>query len=123
MDKERLKQLLLDCHLMETCNGKCNCFQKEDFKRFLENFLDKKDPYDYSQVDYPSIDWPEFKLTPVEVARYKTFMANHQHKDVEKCAIGGTMSIEFTSNGIGHTVKCKCGVCDQYADITDVDSW
>ena len=123
MDKERLKKLLLDCHLMETCNGKCNCFQKEDFKRFLENFLDKKDPYDYSQVDYPSIDCPEFKLTPVETARYKMFRANHKHSDVEKGAIGGGISIEFMPTGIGNVVTCRCGICGQVADITNDVDW
>ena len=91
-------------------------------KNFIE-LLNKKDSYDYSKVDYPSLDCQEFKLTPVETSRYKMFRANHKHNDVNKGTIGGGISIIISPNSIGHCAKCKCDICGEIADITDIDSW
>ena len=64
-----------------------------------------------------------FKLTPDQVKQYNAFCEKHCHKDVEKGAIGGHISIRFNQTGLGSGVTLHCGVCDETKDITDYDCW
>ena len=41
------------------------------------------------------------------------------HRDVNKGAIGGHISINVTMTSIGAGKSCHCSVCGQNADITE----
>lgn len=64
-----------------------------------------------------------FDLNDNEYELAKQFELKHLHKDINKGAIGGHISIEFviTSLGTGKTIKCSC--CGETEDITDYYSW
>ena len=89
-----------------------------------------KDPFDYESIKEPSTDekferdYESFnkyccKLSKLEYERYKKFQENHRHKDINKGAIGGHISMTFTFTSIGEAKTCHCGVCGQEANITD----
>ena len=65
----------------------------------------------------------EFVLTDKEYADACNFEHGHQHKEVNKGAIGGGLTISFHPNGIGHGVTIKCDICGESKDITEYDSW
>lgn len=62
-----------------------------------------------------------FRLNDNEEALYKAFCEKHRHLDVNKGAIGGSISVIFTMTGIGTMPSVKCGICGEKEDITDYD--
>lgn len=69
-----------------------------------------------------------FKLNDVEVARLKKFTADHAHKDdlhlykpvydKPRIWLG-----ESSGGGIGTCISCRCEVCGEVCDITDINDW
>lgn len=65
-----------------------------------------------------------FKLTDDEVIKYQDWLKEHN----KKCpisyegAIGGKITFQFTTTGIGLIIKVICS-CGEELDLTDIDSW
>ena len=62
-----------------------------------------------------------FELNDSEEKLYNEFCEKHKHKDVNKGAIGGNISIKFTVTSIGDMPTVRCGVCGEEKNITDYD--
>lgn len=90
------------------------------------------DPFDYQSIKEDDVQLTEdeeksrnilnnidMSLCPVEYERYKKFQENHMHRDVNKGAIGGHISIDVTMTSIGAGKSCHCSVCGQSANITE----
>lgn len=65
----------------------------------------------------------KFELNDKEEKLYNEFCTKHIHKDVNKGAIGGHISITFTLTSIGDGKSIKCGICGEEQNITDYDVW
>lgn len=65
----------------------------------------------------------EFKLHDSEVEMAKAFEKEHRHPDVNKGAIGGHISYEFTPTSVGTAVFIKCNICHTNKNITDYNLW
>jgi hypothetical protein len=57
-----------------------------------------------------------------EKKSYKDFIEKHK-KCICNATIGGKISVEVTATGLGSAFVCKCNVCGEKEDITDVGSW
>ena len=111
-----------------------------ELKNILENKTDTEetiDAFNYDEItseteskemenfdqNYEMFRKYNLSITPTEYARYRHFTQRHRHDDVNKGAIGGHISMEFTFTSIANSVSCKCSVCGKTANITDYDSW
>ena len=65
----------------------------------------------------------EFKLNEKEAKLAEEFEKKHRHPDVNKGAIGGHISYEFTPTSIGDAISIRCFVCGEEENITDYNSW
>ena len=99
---------------------------------FKKKKKSNQDPFDYQSITENQVKLTEqeeksleclnkydMSLCPVEYERYKKFQENHMHRDVNKGAIGGHISINVTMTSIGAGKSCHCSVCGQNADITE----
>ena len=61
-------------------------------------------------------------MNDVEKTAYYNFI--EKHKDCKcKATIGGKISVEIIPTGLGNEIICKCNICGEIEDITDVDVW
>lgn len=65
----------------------------------------------------------KFELNDKEEKLYNEFCTKHMHKNVNKGAIGGHISIRFVLTSVGDGKLIKCGICGKEQDITDYDVW
>jgi hypothetical protein len=59
------------------------------------------------------------KFSELEVYRYREFEKEHEHKDVNKGAIGGHLEIRLTPTSLGTAKSIKCSICGCENNITD----
>lgn len=64
-----------------------------------------------------------FKLTDSEFKKAETFKEDHQHKEINKGAIGGHIEYRFSPNGIFRALSIKCLICNKELNITDYSVW
>ena len=64
-----------------------------------------------------------FELTPKELKLAEEFKKRHEHKDINKGAIGGHISYTFTPNGIFRGAHITCSICGEKENITDYSCW
>ena len=62
-----------------------------------------------------------FNLNDNEEKLYNEFCEKHMHKNVNKGAIGGSISVNFMVTSIGDMPTVRCGVCGEEQGITDYD--
>ena len=62
-------------------------------------------------------------LTPLEYYRWLQFQQNHRHKDINKGAIGGHLSMDITFTSVGIGVSAICHVCGEEENLTDYKCW
>jgi hypothetical protein len=61
-------------------------------------------------------------MSPKEVDGYNNFIK--LHRDCEFSAtIGGKVTVEVTSTGLGYIFVCRCNSCGIKKDITDTSLW
>lgn len=67
----------------------------------------------------------QYAMTSVEYLRYMAFSKDHEKcRDGIHSAIGGLEPVaSFCGTGLGYIVHCKCPICGEEVDITDVSSW
>lgn len=90
------------------------------------NYITHKDFDALSEEEKARINaYRQFDMSGTEYLRYKAFSDDH-----EKCSEGihsttGGLgpSVTFVGTGLGYIVTCKCQICGEEADITDIDSW
>ena len=113
---------------MDTIISKLRTF----ISKFRKQKTYEQDPFNYQNIKEDDVQLSEdekkildsfnrvyMSLCPVEYKRYKKFQENHMHRDVNKGAIGGHISINVTMTSIGAGKSCHCSVCGQSANITE----
>ena len=113
---------------MDTIISKLRTF----ISKFRKQKTSEQDPFNYQNIKEDDVQLSEdekkildrfnrvyMSLCPVEYKRYKKFQENHMHRDVNKGAIGGHISINVTMTSLGAAKSCDCSVCGQSANITE----
>ena len=102
-------------------NDEQDIMKPEEVEKIDYQKVEIPDDYDMEKLknDTEKFNKYSMSMSPIEYYRYEQFAKNHRHKDVNKGAIGGHISIDtvFTSIGCGRSVRCS--ICDEDADITD----
>lgn len=60
-----------------------------------------------------------FILSPYENACLDAFQRDHRHSEVNKGAIGGHISVDFTITSIGCIPSVRCSICGKEQNIAD----
>lgn len=107
----------------------------QDYILELVSFENEK--FDYESINKDSVKEAEetdnmflerykyggtFQLSKVEYLRYRHFCKKHHACSEQSGAIGGNISVNFTSSSIGRMPSVKCSICGEEVNITDYEN-